>query len=157
MNGQILVFNTRLSLHEAISALAEQNIFCGVLWDEDKKVFVDIFTIRDIMEILSIITEQLELHSPGLVHSISAKDTAFISKFSEILAQVVEKPKPQPMEIPGKEKPMEQYASPGTEEAAKIGYEIIYGLLKNIKLGEWATISSKLVKKLGNLIDPIQT
>jgi hypothetical protein len=157
MNGQILVFNTRLSLFEAINALAEQNIFCGVLWDEDKKVFVDIFTIRDIMEILTIITEQLESHFPGIVHTISPKDPAFISKFSEILAQVVENPQSQPMEIPGKEKQMEQQSSPAAEEAAKIGYEVIYGLLKNIKLGEWATISNKLVRKLQYLIDQIQT
>ena len=61
MNGQVLVFNSNLTLFDAINTLAEHNIFCAVMWDEINRKFVELFTIRDVVEILVFVTEQLEL------------------------------------------------------------------------------------------------
>ena len=70
MNGQVLVFNIEVCLHDAINALAEHNIFCAVMWDEVNKTFLDLFTIRDIMEILVLMIEQLDAYCKGKAQTI---------------------------------------------------------------------------------------
>jgi len=143
MNGQVLVFNTDLSLYDAINALAEHNIFCGVMWDEANKAFLDLFTIRDIMEILILMTEQLEAYKPGEVHTLPSGDQNIIGDFIKLLSAKVAQGKIHMMEMEP-EKP----ATPSVndEAAAGAGYEILFGVLKSTKLSDWAKISNQIVR-----------
>ena len=85
MNGQVLVFNSNLTLFDAINTLAEHNIFCAVMWDEINRKFVELFTIRDVVEILVFVTEQLELQYPGKSHTLPVGDKKLVYNFmSEI-------------------------------------------------------------------------
>ena len=143
MNGQVLVFNNELSLYDAISALAENNIFCGVIWDETTKTFLDLFTIRDIMEILILMTEHLETICPGKAHTIPANDQKVVNECIMTLYQKLTQKKSGAMEIGEADKPY--VPSPGEESAAVVGYEVLIGILKTAKLANWAQISNHVV------------
>ncbi len=145
MNGQVLVFNADLSLYDAITALAEHNIFCGVMWDETTRKFPDLFTIRDILEILVFMTEQLELQYPGRVHTLRADDQKTVYDFMVMLSQKVAQGKAHPMEL-GESDKLAPPSAPGAEEsAAGMGYEILFNILKTTKLADWARLSSQIV------------
>ncbi len=216
MNGQVLVFHLDLTILDAINALAEHNIYCAVLWDETRKDFVDLFTIRDIMEILTFMTDELEARYPGQVQSLPANDQKFVHEFVRLLyehaTQMHECPMPAsvppstPSPVPVAGPPIREATSEGAtatatadqkvsgNEGAKMkeaqeseaakggkedvlgeqakemkeakqnkedettrGYEILYSLLKCIKLRNWAQISSHLVLLLSHFADTLQT
>jgi len=146
MNGQVLVFNTELSLLDTISALAEHNIFCGVMWDEVNRTFPDLFTIRDILEILVFMTEQLELQYPGKVHTLPATDSKLVQDFMIMLQNKATQAKTPPMEIGESERaaPTEKLTS-AEDPSATTGYEILFSILKATKLADWARLSSHIV------------
>ena len=147
MNGQVLVFNTDLSLYDAINALAEHNIYCGVMWDEAARKFPDLFTIRDILEILVFMTEQLELQYPGKVHTLRADNQKLVHDFMMMLSQKVTQGKLHPMELDEPDKSVQAPAlAPGDEVNTGDGYEILFSILKHTKLADWANLSGKIVK-----------
>ena len=139
MNGQVLVFNADLPLFEAINALAEHGIFCGVLWNESKKEFADLFTIRDIMELLIFMATQLQVRYGAMVSKLKAEDQKEVTEFISHLSQsVADLKKPRSDSAP--------VSTPALDEdAQKTGFPVLYGLLRQTKLSDWANISCKLV------------
>eukprot|EP00830_Metopus_es_P002035 TRINITY_DN11805_c0_g1_i1.p1 TRINITY_DN11805_c0_g1~~TRINITY_DN11805_c0_g1_i1.p1 ORF type:complete len:328 (-),score=74.63 TRINITY_DN11805_c0_g1_i1:209-1192(-) len=149
MNGQVLVFNTELPLYEAITALAEHNIFCGVLWDEKKNEFSDLFTIRDIMEIFLFETAQIDLLYPNKGHLITEEEK-YINEIVTVM-ETTNRTKLAPMETEELEKP--KPPKPKESEAALQGYGIIFALLKKIKLLDWQRVFGKDKKSPNILIN----
>eukprot|EP01022_Parablepharisma_sp_SALTPOND_P026525 TRINITY_DN64328_c1_g1_i1.p1 TRINITY_DN64328_c1_g1~~TRINITY_DN64328_c1_g1_i1.p1 ORF type:complete len:360 (-),score=24.66 TRINITY_DN64328_c1_g1_i1:454-1533(-) len=148
MNGQVLVFNTELSLYDAINALAEHNIFCGVMWDEGTRNFPDLFTIRDILEILVFMTEQLELQYPGKVHTLPVDNKEVVYEFMLMLSEKATQGKTHPMEMGDIDKAPTTIPSPATyeEPIGGVGYDFLFSILKNTKLADWARISSQIIE-----------
>lgn len=136
MNGQVLVFNINLSLYDAINTLAEQNIFCAVLWDEVSRKFIDLFTIRDVLELVVFLTEQLEVQYPGTVHLLQAEDNKLVDDFLAILYKKLQEGKTQIMEV-DELPPLSSSSSP-TE------YNFLLSLLKRIKLADWSQLSGQV-------------
>jgi predicted transcriptional regulator len=129
MNGQVLVFNTRLTLHDAINFLAEQDIFCTVLWDDIERKFIDLFTIRDALEVVVYLTEQLEYRYASKVHTMSETDSKLIYEFLRSLEET----------IPESRKCVLSDDS-GMEE-----YRFLLAVLKSMKLCDWAHFASRIV------------
>ena len=131
MNGQVLVFNTNLTLNDAINTLADQNIFCAVLWDEIKRKFIDLFTIRDILNILAYLTEQLNVQYPGKVHTLSDNDQKLIKDFLGTL---------NPRDIKKFVQP-ERETKELTEEYE---YKFLLPVLKMLKLKDWVKFVNQI-------------
>eukprot|EP00826_Nyctotherus_ovalis_P046741 TRINITY_DN5317_c0_g3_i2.p1 TRINITY_DN5317_c0_g3~~TRINITY_DN5317_c0_g3_i2.p1 ORF type:complete len:268 (-),score=69.34 TRINITY_DN5317_c0_g3_i2:445-1248(-) len=125
MNGQVLVFNTNLTLYNVINILTEHNILCAVLWDETTRKFVDLFTIRDVMELVVYITEQLEARYPHKAHTLPDNDPNLVREFLSAL----------PEEVKARKK------------KGDMGYEykFLLTVLKSVKLRDWAHFTSKII------------
>jgi len=137
MNGQVLVFNVNLSLHDAINTLAEHNIFCAAIWDEANRKFIDLLTIRDILEVLIFITEQLEEHFPGRVSLLPAEDKKLVNEFLLILYNKIQEKKVHLMEVDGLP-PLSSYGS-------KVEYNFLLSVLKSVKLRDWTQLAGKVI------------
>jgi predicted transcriptional regulator len=137
MNGQVLVFNINLSLYDAINTLAEHNIYCAVIWNEVNRTFIDLLTIRDILEVLVFITEQLELQFPGKVDLLPAEDGKLINEFLLVLHNKIKERKVHLMEVDGLP-PLPSYAS-------KAEYNFLLSVLKCVKLTKWSLFASQVI------------
>jgi len=133
MNGQLLVFNSNLSLFDATNTLAEHNIFCAVIWDSVGRDFIKLFTIRDILEILVFLTEQLEIEYPGKAQNLKADDTETIIKFLKTIESKFAKEEITVMEI-------DDIAS-----NSSAGYGFLLEVMKSIKLIDWVHYAGKII------------
>lgn len=134
MNGQVLVFNANLSLFDATNTLAEHNIFCAVIWDEAKRKFAELFTIRDVLEILVFLTEQLELEFPDKVHKLPATDIATVKEFLKKLELKIAGGKVSAMEVD------EVIATSCS------GYDFLLTIMKCTKLLDWIQYSNHIIE-----------
>jgi predicted transcriptional regulator len=133
MNGQVLVFNSNLSLFDATNTLAEHNIFCAVIWDNVNRKFIELFTIRDILEILVFLTEQLEIEYSGKVQNLKASNTKTVIEFLKIIELNLTKGKTNVVEI-------DDIAS-----SSSVGYDFLLEVMKSIKLIDWVHYSGKII------------
>ena len=53
-NMKILVFNSDLMIKDSIEAMIKEDIYCGLLWDTKLSKYVGLFTIRDVLSLLSV-------------------------------------------------------------------------------------------------------
>eukprot|EP00826_Nyctotherus_ovalis_P008440 TRINITY_DN12187_c0_g1_i7.p1 TRINITY_DN12187_c0_g1~~TRINITY_DN12187_c0_g1_i7.p1 ORF type:complete len:289 (-),score=77.95 TRINITY_DN12187_c0_g1_i7:511-1377(-) len=135
MNGQVLVFNGNLSLFDATNTLAEHNIFCAVIWDDVNRKFVELFTIRDVLQILVFLAEQLELEYPGKAQSLSPEDTETVHNFLKALELKISQGKIHALDLDG---------VPASAEAGA-GYDFLLAVMKKTKLMDWMHYSGKII------------
>jgi len=136
MNAQVLVFNTKLSLYDAINILAEQGIFCAVLWDEVGRKFIDLFTIRDALEIIVYITEKLELRYANKVHTLSETDSKLVSEFLGSLKESTSEAEKYSLNVGKCEL---------SDDCEIKEYRFLLAVLRTVKLCDWIHFASRIV------------
>ena len=57
-NAKVLVFNSDLCLKEMIKAFINEDIYCALIYDSSKQIFIGIITISDVLSLFTYITEK---------------------------------------------------------------------------------------------------
>ncbi len=58
-NSKVLVFNSELKIKDAIEALINEEIYCGLIWNTELNQFISLFTLRDYLRILNVTYEKI--------------------------------------------------------------------------------------------------
>ena len=61
-NAKVLVFNSDLCLKEMIKAFINEDIYCALIYDSTKHIFIGTFTISDILILFNYITEKSKIY-----------------------------------------------------------------------------------------------
>ena len=60
-NSKVLVFNSELSFKEMVKAFINEDIYCALIYDSDKELFIGLITISDILMLFKYIIEQTQI------------------------------------------------------------------------------------------------
>ena len=60
-NSKVLVFNSDLSFKEMVKAFINEDIYCALIYDSDKELFLGLITISDILLLITYIIEQNQI------------------------------------------------------------------------------------------------
>jgi len=156
INSLVIVLNSELSLQDSIESMVEQNLFCAIIYDNQTKKYMRIITIRDIIEILTLLAifvRKEELLNPGISQNPANISPSKI--IDNIINEILSLPNIQILKVEEQKKENKNISVFDllTDEKfdAKVNkkpdyeYKIISELLKCFTLGKWINMCGQLV------------